>query len=222
MGWADKVIQSITIVDFVVIVVILFLVLLLCLRRRGWSIKKVASSDHMPGYVLIYADQKGNTKGDSDFGKLLYSAEYQLQGKPDYIFRKRFGRGLVPMELKSGMIGDSPVPHRGDLLQLGAYFLILEDVYKVRPKVGKLIYQDYMFLIKNTKNLRKEIQHTAKEMREMLVFGVAKANDSFANCRFCICNGTVCTHSATEIDGGKTNEGQEEKRETDGSSRSEE
>lgn len=207
MVWLAKAMEGVTRVDLVVLVAVLCLGLLFYLRRQMWSMKKKTASQHMPGYVLIYADQKSGGKGDSDFGKLLYSATYELQGKPDYIFRKRFGKALVPMELKSGAIGDSPVPHPGDLLQLGAYFLILEDVYKVKPKFGKLVYRDYMFLVKNTRNLRKEIQHTTKEMREMLIFGVAKANDSFATCRYCICNGTVCTHSATKIDGGNTNEG---------------
>lgn len=168
--------------------------------------KKLPSSNRFGGYTLIYADQKQGSKNEKDFGKLLYSAEYELQGKPDYIFKKRFGKGIVPVELKSGSIGDDPLPHRGDLLQLGAYFLVLEDVYKIRPKFGRLVYQDYMFIVKNTRSIRKEVQRTTKEMREMLVYGVGKANPSFVTCRFCVCNGTVCEHSGTEIIGGKANE----------------
>ena len=185
---------------------ILFLILLFYFRGHNWSIKKIPSSNRLGGYTLIYADQKQGGKKDKDFGKLLYSAEYELQGKPDYIFKKRFGRGIVPVELKSGSIGDDPLPHKGDLLQLGAYFLILEDVYKVRPKFGRLAYKDYMFVVKNSKRLRKEVQRTTKEMREMLIYGVGKANPSFVTCRYCVCNGTVCTHSGTEIIGGKANE----------------
>ncbi|MDD4844909.1 MAG: hypothetical protein PHU31_11380 [Anaerotignum sp.] len=166
--------------------------------------KKLPLSNRMGGYSLIYADQKQNGKNEEDFGKLLYSAAYELQGKPDYIYKKRLGKGIVPVELKSGSIGDEPLPHRGDLLQLGAYFLILEDVYQVRPKFGRLAYRDYMFVVKNTRSLRKEVQGTVKEMREMLIYGVGKPNPSFATCRFCICKGTVCTYSDTEIIGGKT------------------
>ena len=193
-------------VDLFFGVLILSLILLVYLRKQNWSIKKVPSSNVMRGYTLIYADQKQGKKNEKDFGKLLYSSEYELQGKPDYIFKKRFGKRIVPVELKSGSIGDDPLPHKGDLLQLGAYFLILADVYKVTPKFGRLVYQDFMFVVKNTRSLRKEVQKTTKEMREMLIYGVGKANPSFVTCRYCVCNGTVCTHSRTDIIGGKTNE----------------
>ncbi|KXL53557.1 hypothetical protein CLNEO_07830 [Anaerotignum neopropionicum] len=186
-------------------ILLMVLILLFIFRRQNWSMKKIPSSNGMGGYSLIYADQKQNGKKDEGFGKLLYSAEYELQGKPDYIYKKRFGKGIVPVELKSGSIGESSLPHRGDLLQLGAYFLILEDVYKVRPKFGRLAYQDYIFVVKNTRSLRKEVMKTTKEMREMLLYGVGKANPSFATCRYCICNGTVCKYSETEIIGGKAN-----------------
>ncbi|WP_352399410.1 hypothetical protein [Anaerotignum sp.] len=192
--------------DLFFVVLLLGLFLVLYFRKHHWSMKKVVSSNKMWGYHLIYADQKQGRKNEKDFGKLLYSAEFELQGKPDYIYKKRIGKGVVPVELKSGLIGEDPVPHKGDLLQLGAYFLILEDVYKVRPKFGRLIYQDYMFIVKNSKALRKEVQKTTKEMREMLIYGVGKAKPSFPTCRYCVCNGTVCTHSGTEIIGGKANE----------------
>lgn len=193
-------------VDLFFLLLSVILGVLFIFRSRSQPMKKVPSSNRMAGYTLIYADQKQNGKNEEDFGKLLYSAEYELQGKPDYIFKKRFGKGIVPVELKSGSIGDDPLPHHGDLLQLAAYFLIIEDVYKVRPKFGRLIYRDFMFVIKNTRGLRKEVQKNTKEMREMLTYGVGKANPSFATCRFCICNGTVCTYSGTEIIGGKANE----------------
>ena len=182
------------------------LVLLIMLRRCGGeSIQKSASSDRMRGYRLVYADQKKDGANE-DFGKLLYSAEYELQGRPDYIFKWRFGERFVPVELKSGEIGEDDAPHEGDLLQLGVYFLIVEDVYKSRPKFGRLIYKDYMFTVKNTRALRRDVQKTTKQMRDMLSIGVAKPKNSFANCRFCICNGTVCPYSDTGIVGGKENE----------------
>lgn len=199
-------IKNISWVDLFFLALIFILILLFYFRGRNWTMKKLPSSNRLGGYTLIYADQKQGSKNEKDFGKLLYSAEYELQGKPDYIFKKRFGKGIVPVELKSGSIGDDPLPHRGDLLQLGAYFLILEDVYHVRPKFGRLVYKDYMFVVKNKKSLRKEVQRTTKEMREMLIYGVGKANPSFVTCRYCVCNGTVCAHSGTEIIGGKTNE----------------
>ncbi len=188
------------------LLLLLLLLLLILLRGCRGTMKKLPASARMFGYSLLYADQKQSGAKQEGFGKLLHSEAYALQGKPDYIYKKRFGKAIVPVELKSGSIGEEALPHRGDLLQLAAYFLLLEDVYQVRPKFGKLVYRDYMFVVKNTRGLRKEVGQTMKAMREMLLYGVGKANASFVTCRHCICNGTVCTHSGTKIIGGKADE----------------
>ena len=171
-------------------------VLLLCLflRRGGRRLRKLPARDTLRGYTLIYADQKGGA-GQEDFGKLLYSARYGLQGKPDYVFRSRLGGRIVPVELKSGRIGDALEPHRGDYLQLAAYFLLLEDVYGKRPRFGRLVYADYMFEVRNTAGVRREVLRTMAEMRRMLETGEGHAESSFVHCRHCVCTGTVCEFS---------------------------
>lgn len=201
-GWMLNMMNGPYLWDFIIMGILMLFIFLIYIRGNRWNMRKLPATDAMFGFVMIYADQKGSGKKDDDFGRLLYSAEHDLQGKPDYIFRKRFSKTIVPVEMKSGLIKDSEEPHQGDLLQLGAYFLIIEDVYKKRPKYGKLIYQDYMFVIKNTRSLRAMVMATAKDMREMLEIGMGKPNDSFATCRYCICNGTVCKYSDTEIFGG--------------------
>ena len=138
--------NGLTAADWLVIgVALLLLLLLLCKAAGHRQFRKLPARDTVVGYALLYADQKREGKGTEDFGKLLYSERYDLQGKPDYIFRSRFLGRLVPVELKSGSIGEDELPHYGDYLQLAAYFLILEDVYKKRPAFGRLVYQDYMF-----------------------------------------------------------------------------
>lgn len=189
------------IMDWVIVFVLFLLTLLLLVKRGNPKMRKLPAKDDVWGYTLIYADQKQGKKGEQDFGKLLYSAKYELQGKPDYVFRSRLGRRIVPVELKSGKIGDEDVPHHGDFLQLGAYFLILEDVYGKKPIFGRIVYQDYMFEIKNTAKVRNEVLRTMKEMREMLQYGTGKPKNSFAHCRPCVCNGTVCPFSEAEIEG---------------------
>lgn len=177
---------------------VLLLALCLLLRRGGGRLRKMPAKDTMPGYALIYADQKGGGAGQEDFGRLLYSARYGLQGKPDYVFRGRIGGKIVPLELKSGKIGDAPEPHRGDFLQLAAYFLLLEDVYGRKPRFGRLVYADYMFEIKNTAAVRREVLRTMEGMRRMLETGEGRAECSFVHCRHCICNGTVCEFAEKE------------------------
>ena len=155
------------------------------------NIKKTKSKKLAPfGYRLFYTDQ--NTKVRKPkiiYKKILYSEKYNIQGKPDFIYKK-FNKCYV-VELKSGCIKDDPMPHKGDLMQLIAYFLILEDLgYKV--KKGKLIYKDYSFVVKNSRRLKREFLSILKNMRIMLKTGDGQANCSFSHCRYCMCKNTVC------------------------------
>lgn len=204
--WFKEIVRSLSIVDWGIMIVICLLLLLLLLKNRKPNIQKLTARDDVFGYALIYADQKQGGKGEEDFGKLLYSAKYELQGRPDYIFQSRFLKKIVPVELKSSEIDEGEMPNHGDLLQLGAYFLILEDVYGQKPPFGRIVYQDYMFEIKNTAKIRNEVLATMKEMRDMLEYGVGKAKPSFAHCRPCVCNGTVCQFSETEIVKGENDD----------------
>ena len=194
-----NIVSSFGFMDWMIIGIVCLLLLLLLLKNGKPNIQKLTARDDVRGYSLVYADQKQGKKHEEDFGKLLYSAKYELQGKPDYVFQSPFLKKIVPVELKSGAIDEEEMPHHGDLLQLGAYFLILEDVYGQKPPFGRIVYQDYMFEIRNTAKIRNEVLSTMKEMREMLQYGVGKAKPSFANCRPCVCNGTVCEFSETEI-----------------------
>ena len=139
----------------------------------------------VPGAQIIYSDEEDNT--------LLISERYDLQGKPDYIFQTLLGGAYIPVELKSTKLKeDECVPHEGDLMQLVAYFLIIEDVYGRRPKQGRLIYKNRMFMVKNTRKLRRQLSRHLKEMRQMINTGKGVAEPSFPKCRNCVCRGTVC------------------------------
>ncbi len=168
---------------------------LICMTEQESVRKLPRRKESFFGYRLIYADQK-KTDRNPDFGRLLYSAKYDIQGKPDYIYGRFITDRLMVVELKSGKIGDRPLPHEGDYLQLCAYFLIIEDVYKRRPKYGKLCYQDAVFLVRNTRKVRKRVLSVVKEMQAMLESGETerKANVSYPVCRACICKDIVCEH----------------------------
>ncbi len=174
-----------------------FILLLGAIRLIGSSfmvsMKKMPSKLFLAGYRIVYTDQKESRKKDDIvYSTLLYSLKYDIQGKPDYIFQNNISRRLIPVEIKSGSIGDNDSPHKGDLLQLAAYFLIIEEVYGRRPKAGRLMYRDYMFEVKNNRAIRREVKKTLSQMRRMLKSGRAAVNPSFALCRHCICNNTVC------------------------------
>ena len=129
---------------------------------------------------LIYSD-----------GKILTSQTHALRGRPDFIYENVLTRRLAPMELKSGIIGDAP-PHYGDVMQLAAYFLIVEDAMGKRPRRGFLRYRDAMFVVKNSARRRKEVLAVMADMRHMLESGVGEANPSFVHCRYCIARDSVC------------------------------
>jgi len=148
------------------------------------GIKQVALRDAPFLCRQIYADGRGN--------KLLHCEKHDLRGKPDYIYKSIITGRLVPMELKSGQVDNAP--NHGDLMQLAAYFLIIESHYGARPKKGFLRYKNAMFRVKNTRGLRKALLTVLADMRGMLETGEGQANPSFVNCRHCVARGTVCEH----------------------------
>ena len=200
MDWLELV-QTGVWADWVVVLAVALAVVCFCLRGRKGQMQKLPRKDGMVGFRLIYADQKQS--GRQSFGRLLTSQTYGLRGKPDFVYRRRWSKRPVPVEIKSGTIGDNPLPHVGDYLQLAAYFLLLEDVYGSRPTYGWLRYQDYMFFIRNTRKVRKDALQTMQKMRRMLSDGRGEPNADFIHCRHCVCNGTVCPYGTEGRNGGE-------------------
>jgi len=145
------------------------------------------------GYRLIYSDQKQIDKRQDSvvYGTVLKCEKLDISGKPDYIYRHKSGE-LMPVELKSGEIGEASEPYLGDLMQLASYFAIVEEYFGEKPPSGLIIYKDYMFRIQNTARLKRILRSILGEMRDMLRHGEANPAASFVKCKNCICNGTVC------------------------------
>ena len=180
--------------DYLLIPIILvaLAIIYLVFKSSRPAIVRAKPKTYAGPWELIYSDAKdSNFKGESN---LLVSKEYELTGKPDYIYRHRISGKIAVAELKSGSIADKQFPYRGDLLQLAAYFLLAREAYGKTPKEGRLIYADRMFIVKNTKALRRSVLTVMDEMREMLETGEGIPNTSFVGCKYCICKGTVCEH----------------------------
>lgn len=136
------------------------------------------------GASAIYLDEKGT--------KMLIDHELGLQGKPDMIFETWILRRYIPLEIKSGRLKDD-WPHQGDLYQLTAYFILIENLYGKRPPYGKLVYANKTFKVRNTAKLRKEVLAVMEQMRDMLdekIEITVKAD--FVKCKHCVCKDTVC------------------------------
>ncbi len=184
--------MGIKIMQYIITLLIIFFVLLFLVIINRKPIKKLKSKSLAPfGYRLFYTDQNTRTKRNNViYKRILYSQKYNIQGKPDFIYKKF--KTCYIIELKSGSIKDEPMPHTGDLMQLVAYFLIIEDLFGYKVKKGKLIYSDYCFVVRNTRRLRKTVLSILEDMRCMLKTGKGEANCSFVHCRYCMCKNTVC------------------------------
>ena len=183
--------------DFIFLKIAAFLaaVLFIFILLKRKSIVKKKTSFNMFGYNIIYSDTKPkNKKYDVEYGTLLKSDKLDIQGKPDLIFESCFLKRIVPVEIKSGKIKNEAFPHYGDLMQLAAYFVIIEEEYSKKIKYGKLIYNDYMFIVYNTHKLRNELLCVIKDMRSMLNGIEFKTESDFIKCRHCICKMTVCKY----------------------------
>jgi CRISPR-associated exonuclease Cas4 len=157
------------------------------------AVKEVKPRLNIAGYSLLYADKKaGFGEKGVIYSRLLRSEKHGLTGKPDYIFKR--GRRMIPVELKSGALSGAGVPYEGDVMQLAAYFIIIKEEFGKKPRQGRLIYSDTMFIIKNRRRLRRRLINTLREMREMLAGGASARypEPGFAKCRYCVCRETVC------------------------------
>lgn len=93
MEWVKTIGNGFGTADLVLLCVAVLLVVLLCIRHGRPALKKLTARDDIPGYALLYADRKQDK--NEDFGRLLYSAKYDLQGRPDYVFCSRLLRRIA-------------------------------------------------------------------------------------------------------------------------------
>lgn len=101
----------------------------------------------------------------------LYAARYRLAGRPDYLVHTR--QGPVPVEVKPGR--RAAAPYTGDVLQLGAYLLLVEEETGHRPPYGLLRYREQTFEIANTPALQKQVIACLEDMRALRQGGQAPA-----------------------------------------------
>jgi CRISPR-associated exonuclease Cas4 len=113
----------------------------------------------------------------------LVSHELRLTGKPDYLIRTKYG--LVPVELKSRTCGDGG-PYAGEVAQVVAYCLLVEDVFGVPVPHGFLQFPDRKVQVRFTEKRREKLLSVLTEMRALDgAAEVARSHNSAARCRGC-------------------------------------
>lgn len=113
--------------------------------------------------------------------KVFYDPETGLAGKPDFILSTC--GGLVPIEVKTGMTPQSPLP--GHVMQLAAYCFLLETCEGMKVRKGILRYPDASYEISYTIDLRERLLKTLAEFRDAERDGYPRNHHDRAKCQGC-------------------------------------
>jgi CRISPR-associated exonuclease Cas4 len=108
----------------------------------------------LPEGRIVYADADGT-------GEPLLASSHPLSGKPDYVVLAPDGTP-IPVELKLDSEGEEPQRHH--IMQMGAYFVILEDLYDTPPTYGLLRYANKDFTIPSTDALKRKVLRRLAEL----------------------------------------------------------
>nr|MBC7246010.1 Dna2/Cas4 domain-containing protein [Chloroflexota bacterium] len=132
----------------------------------------------LPTGQIVYAD----TGAWQCCERPLFSPRYRLAGKPDYLV-KEHGQ-IVPVEVKPGR--RAAEPYEGDILQLAAYCLLVEEEYGERPRYGYLKYHQAVFRIDYTEEVRHYLLSKLEAMRhDLRAPDVAPSHDEPQRCLRC-------------------------------------
>lgn len=135
------------------VLLLLFLAAALWVRGREWR-----QESGVPDGNIVYNDTE-TWRANND---VLHATRLRLVGKPDYLVEQRDGT-IIPVEVKSSAAPDRPWD--GQVLQLAAYCLLVEENYGVRPPYGILQYRDGAFAIDYTDDLEADLLDVLDEMR---------------------------------------------------------
>jgi CRISPR-associated exonuclease Cas4 len=168
----------------IVHIILLFFALLLLAAGITvlWMGRRMWQNTGLPTGQVVYSD----TGAEQAIFEPLVSHRFGLVGKPDYLVEIAGPGGplRVPLEVKSRK--RPAVPAEGHILQLGAYCLIVEDVYGQRPTHGYLRYADATVQIPFTDALRTQVLNAASQLRgARTAFDVRRSHEEPGRCMNC-------------------------------------
>jgi CRISPR-associated exonuclease Cas4 len=143
-----------------------------------WVAQRGRAHSGLPQGRVVYSDTGGWDRLD----RPLFSREFQLTGKPDYLVAD--GADIIPVEVKSGRAPAQP--YGSHVLQLAAYCLLVEECYGRQPPYGIIKYDDHAFEVDYTPELEEELLEILEDMRTDLAEGDAPRNhEDVRRCRAC-------------------------------------
>jgi CRISPR-associated exonuclease Cas4 len=155
--------------DQSIIYTVLFIALLLLvvgaimLAVSGRFVRKSG----LPHGEVLYEDASGQAEGQFMSKRLL------MAGKPDYLIKDRNG-DLIPVEVKSSNAPRAGRPYASHLMQLAAYFLLLEDVLQRPVPYGLIRYRNRTLRVDNTDEMRARLMEVIAQMRRLMARDVAR------------------------------------------------
>jgi CRISPR-associated exonuclease Cas4 len=160
-----------------VLLVLALLILAMAFVLLRQSHRERAASG-LPQGRVVYVDSRAWRKPPEP----LRAPTYGLVGRPDFILRQ--GRVTIPVESKPMRHAEEPYP--ADVLQLGAYCLLIEESSGHPPPHGLLVYSERTFEIPFDEGLRRAVVKTLDEMRQAEGrSNVRRSHDQPARCARC-------------------------------------
>lgn len=152
---------------FVALPLIAIGVVLLAVSRR------FGRKSGMPRGEIFYEDASGQAQ------EQFFSKRLLMAGKPDYLIKDRNG-DLIPVEVKSSNAPRAGRPYESHLMQLAAYFLLLEDVLQRPVPYGLIRYRNRTLRVANTDELRARLMDAIAQMRRLMTRDVARRSHNRA------------------------------------------
>ncbi len=133
----------------------------------------------MPKGEVFYENASGRAQ------EPLYSKRLIMAGKPDYLVNDQNG-DLIPVEVKSGCAPRTGQPHESHVMQLAAYFFLIEDVLQRPVPYGLIRYRNRTSQVANTDELRERLMNVIAQMRTLMARGTPHRNhDQAQRCARC-------------------------------------
>jgi CRISPR-associated exonuclease Cas4 len=115
--------------------------------------------------------------------EVLVSHRHGLTGKPDYISKE--GEELIPVELKSRSVTAAGA-YEGEILQLAAYCLLVEERFGKPVRRGQLLFQNRSLEVLFDDQLCARLLDAVAELKSAEAMAdFARSHNSPARCRGC-------------------------------------
>ncbi len=154
------------------------LALLLLAGVLFWLALRLRKTTGIPWVRIAASD----TDGGRPLQHPLFTAQYGLTGKPDYLLE--IGNALIPVEVKPDR--QASQPYETDCMQVIAYCFLVEETTNHVPPYGLLRYAKASFRIPYTPDRRNHLLKVLEDMRSVHTQNdCARSHNNPRRCQSC-------------------------------------